>query len=311
VINRIDALRELGMVDQQSVDLVTVRAREAIGPVGPRTQEPSRRRRASTGSRRALAAAIVLAIVGALLLVARPWGSGAADAALLRRAALAITPPAHTIEHILQIQRQGSSVLTTESWQSIDEPGTLRWRQTTTRCGAWTTDESSTLNEQQWFDPDQNRILRMPLRPAEVRASWPQDGPRTEFDPTVPFAAALKRGDAHVVGATSIDRIAVTAISWPTGGATDPTSQNVLYVETTTGAPVAYTWGGGKLDATGGVAAHQRFLTYEFLPQTPESTVALSETAAHPQAAGPVTLTRNQFDRAYQEAELSHCGSVG
>ena len=46
----------------------------------------------------------------------------------MRRALLAVTPPPHTIQHIVSVLHQGSLVLTTESWQSIDEPGSDRWR---------------------------------------------------------------------------------------------------------------------------------------------------------------------------------------
>jgi hypothetical protein len=261
-------------------------------------------------SRTTLATGLVVAIAAAALVLAHPLGGDSADAALLQRAWLAVTPPAHSIQHILHVQRQGSSTVTTESWQSIDDPGTLRWTQTTNACGRWTTDESSTLHDEQWFDADHDRILQAPLDPAKVRASWPQDGPRTEFDPTVPFAAAVQRGDAHVAGSTTLGGVPATAIRWqPTP--TDPTSENVLYVDPSTGTPIAYAWGGGKLDATGGVVAHQRFLTYEFLPSTVSAMGSLSESAAHPQASGPVLVTPQEFDQRYQDAQRAHCGSVG
>ena len=83
MIDQIEALRELGSVEQQSIDLVTLRARAAIGPVARRMPQASWTGRASTRARGALVSALVLVLAGALLLVARPWGSGSADAALL------------------------------------------------------------------------------------------------------------------------------------------------------------------------------------------------------------------------------------
>jgi hypothetical protein len=308
--SRLQTLRELGVVDQASVDRVALGARAAIGPLAERPQGGARRARGAVTGRATLAMGLAVTVAGAALVLAHPWGGDSADAALLQRAWRAVTPPAHSIQHILQVQRQGSSVVTTESWQSVDDPGTLRWTQTTNQCGPWTTDESSTLHDEQWFDADHDRILQAPLDPAKVRASWPQDGPRTEFDPTVPFAAAVQRGDAHVAASMTLGGASATAIRWqPTP--TDPTSENVLYVDPSTGTPIAYAWGGGKLDATGGVVAHQRFLTYEFVPTSAAAEGSLSESAAHPQASGPILVTPQQFDQSYQDAQRAHCGSVG
>jgi hypothetical protein len=261
--------------------------------------------------RRALAGALVALLGAALVLAIRPWGGDPASAGLLQRVRLAVTPPPHTVEHIRQVQHQGSSVVTTESWQSIDDPGMLRWRQTTSAGGSWLMEQSSTLSQQQWFDPDHDRVLRVPLVPAQVRASWPEAGPRVEFDPTVSFAAALRRGDAHLAGHSTIDGKAVTQIRWPVDPVRDPGSLNILYVDTGTGAPVAYDWGGGKLDATGGVVARQRFSAYEFVAESAETDRALSVRASHPDAALPPITTEKQLGAAYQEAQRVHCGGVG
>jgi hypothetical protein len=307
-ISRIESgIGVLGQIDDEAAARVAFGARRLAAWPGtvPLTRErPARRRRV-------LAGALVALLAVALVLVIRPWGGDPASAGLLQRVRLAVTPPPHTIEHIRQVQHQGSSDVTTESWQSIDDPGMLRWRQTTSSCGGWLMEQSSTLSQQQWFDPDHDRVLRIPLVPAQVRASWPEAGPRVEFDPTVSFAAALRRGDAHVAGHSTIDGKAVTQIRWPVDPVRDPGSLNILYVDTGTGAPVAYDWGGGKLDATGGIVARQRFSAYEFVPEGADTDRALSVRASHPDAALPPITTEKQLSAAYQDAQRVHCGGVG
>ena len=308
--SRIDTrIATLGRIDAASAHRVADTARRRVEWGEPNTRQRSRPHHA--WRRRRVAGALVLLLAGGLVYAIGPWGGAPANAALLRRVEIAVTPPAHTVQHIREVRHQGSTVVTTESWQSIDDPGTLRWRQTQSTCGDWVTDISSTLSEQQWFDADHNRVLRVPLVPAKVRASWPAAGPRTEFDPTVPFARALNDGQAHVSGSTAITGVAATQISWPTDASTDPTSRNILYVNTATGVPLAYAWGGGKLDATGGVVAQQRYPTYEFLPEDPATTRALSESAAHPDATLMPLTSQRQFDASFQDAERAHCSSVG
>jgi hypothetical protein len=256
---------------------------------------------------------LAFALAGAFVFAFRPWSGSEANAGLLRRVSIAVTPPRHTIQHIVMVLHQGSLVLRTESWQSIDEPFTLRWRQTMdTKCGGWTTEISSTLNEMQWLDSDHRRVLRHPLVPAEVRAAVPPSGGvRGQFDPTVGFAAALEDGAGHVAGSTSINGVPVTQIDWPTEDPNDPTSRNMIYVATATGVPVALTWGGGKLDATGGVVAQQTYPTYEFLPENAATQSALSVRASNPTAAVPPITTAKAFDAAHSEAQRRHCGGVG
>ena len=87
-----------------------------------RAPPPAPRRRAIAPRRLALAGALALALAGALLVTLRPWGGDSANAGLLRRVSLAVTAPPHTVQHIRQVLRQGSLVLTTESWQSVDDP---------------------------------------------------------------------------------------------------------------------------------------------------------------------------------------------
>jgi hypothetical protein len=304
----------LSRIDRAAVDRVVLHARAGLGVLAG--ERPIRRRRlwhAPPTARGALGGLLALALVGALAFTFRPWSGDHADAALLQRVSIAVTPPPHTIQHIVTVLHQGTLVMTTESWQSIDDPYTLRWRQTSsTTCGGeWTTEMSSTLGQKQWLDSDHGLVLRIPLVPAKERAAVPAGGARGQFDPTVSFASALGHGDAHVAGRTTIDGSAVTRISWPTVDVNDPASRNVIYVATATGVPVAYQWGGGKLDATGGVVARQTFPTYEFLPEDASSRRALSVSQSHPDAAMPPITTERQLSASYQDAQRRHCGGVG
>jgi hypothetical protein len=314
VTSRIDMqIASLGRVDDAAAERVAARARGRMEWPEARPSDRRRSERMLAPRQLALGGAIALAIAGALVLAIHPWGSERANAALLRRVAIAVTPPAHTVQHIVTVMHQGSLVLTTESWQSIDDLFRYRWRQTSsTRCGGnWTTEYSSTPSERQWFDPDHDRVLRMPLVPAKERAAVPLGGARAQFDATVSFAFALRQGEAHVAGTTTLAGKPVTQITWPSQDPADPASRNVIYVETATGVPVAYQWGGGKLDATGGLVAQVTFPTYEFLPDGASAARALSERASHPEAALPPVMPERQFSAATQEAQRMHCGGVG
>jgi hypothetical protein len=306
-------LAALGRIDAAAAERVAAGARGRLQWPAARSSGTRRSRRSLSPRQLAVGGALALAIAGTLVLAIRPWGGERANAALLRRVAIAVTPPPHTVQHIVTVMHQGSQVLTTESWQSIDDPFTYRWRQTSsTRCGGnWTSEFSSTPSERQWFDPDHDRVLRMPLVPAEERASVPAGGARAQFDATVSFAFALRHGDAHVAGTTTLGGKPVTQISWPSADPADPASRNVIYVETATGVPVAYHWGGGKLDATGGLVAQVTFPTYEFLPDSASTVRALSERATHPEAALPPVMPERRFSAATQEAQRAHCGGVG
>jgi hypothetical protein len=302
----------LGSVDSRVAERIVENARRDWAAAAPAPRPPRRLPGAPTRMRLALGGVVALALAGALVFAFRPWSGGQASASLLRRVSIAVTPPPHTVQHIVTVLHQGSLVLTTESWQSMDDQFTLRWRQTMgTKCGDWTTEMSSTIDQRQWFDSDHGRVLRIPLIPAKERAALPADGARVQFDPTVSFAAALKRGEAHVAGSTSLHGVPVTQIDWPSQDPNDPASRNVIFVATATGVPVAYRWGGGKLDATGGVVAQQTFPTYEFLPDNANTRRALSESASHPSAAMPPVTTEKELSAASQEAQRKHCGGVG
>lgn len=303
----------LAHVDPRAIERVVKNAHADLVATPPGMPPRHRPRGAKRGARLAVGGALALALAGASMFAFRPWSGSEANAGLLRRVSIAVTPPPHTIQHIVMVLHQGSLVLRTESWQSIDDPFTLRWRQTMeTKCGGWTTEISSTLHEKQWLDADHGRVLRHPLVPAKERAAVPSSGGvRGQFDPTVGFAEALERGDAHVAGSTSINGVPVTQIDWPTGDPNDPASRNVIYVATATGIPVALSWGGGKLDATGGVVAQQTYPTYEFLPENATTRRALSVRASNPTAAVPPVTTSKELDAAHSDDQRRHCGGVG
>ncbi len=302
----------LGRVDEAVAARVAAAARPSAGTVASRPRGRFRRHVVTLG-RPAVGTALALAVVAALLLSPHPWDGEPASAALLRRVAIAVTPPPHTIQHIVMVLHQGSHAVTTESWQSTDDPFTYRWRQTSsTSCGGtYRAEYSSTPSERQWFDADHERVLRMPLDPARERASVPAGGARAQFDATVSFALALHFGAAHVAGSTMLDGKPVTQITWPSSDPNDPASRNILYVEAATGVPVAYEWGGGKLDSTGGIVARQTYPTYEFLPETPAASRELSEHGAHPAAPLAPMMTERQLSSRAQEAQRLHCGGVG
>jgi hypothetical protein len=304
-----ERIADLGTIDRAVSERVVTAARTRIAPPEPSTREPRRRR----PSRRLAGAVIAAGAVAAAVVALHPGNGSRADAAVLERALVAVTAPPHSIQHIRQVLRQGSLTVATESWQSIDDPGSARRVETSSPCGSWAEDISNSLTQQQWFDPDHDRIVRTTLDPAKVRASWPPlGGPRTEFDPTVPFAVAMHDGVAQVVGATTYEGTPVTHISWPEDPVSDPdgTARNSLYVDSATGAPVVSFWGGGRLDGTGGQVAQQRFLTYEFLPET-TTAGELTEVSAHPAAQIMPLVSRAQFDAEFQVAQRLHCHGVG
>jgi hypothetical protein len=302
----IDQLSDLGTVDEAAAARVAHAARARVGAPDP----PPVPRRRVRRPHLALASMVALGAAIAILLAVHPWGGTRAQAAVLHRALLAITPPAHTIQHIVSVMHQGAYVLRLESWQSIDQPGSDRRLETASDCAGASRDISDSLTELQWFDQAHGRILRAPLDPAKVRASWPAYGPRTQFDPTVGFADALRDGEAHVVGESSVDGMPVTRISWPPDPA-DPSSVNILTVETATGKPLAWQWGGGNRDATGGIVAQQRFETYEFIPENGATSAALTETASHPDATVLPSMSQRELDANLQRWQSAHCTNAG
>lgn len=268
---------------------------------------------------RVLPRASVLVVGGLFLTIAvvayamSGRGTGEAQAAILDRAIVAVTPPADTIIHIRQRLMQASAVVTTESWQSSADPTEYRYRQVSSSCPAFVTEQSVTNQQQQELDPREATVYTTKRNAVTAAASWPAAGPRSLFDPTVAFAAAVKRGEAKVVGETTINGHSAQRLEWPGDPGSDPGNQshNELLVDAKTGAPLEVISGGGKLDGSDGAIQTIHFVTYEFLPSTASSRANLSILTANTTATRTPLASEDQLAKARQAAQLALCGGVG
>lgn len=224
-----------------------------------------RRRRFVVRKRRALAASLAAAALAAAaaLLVAAPFGGSGpstADAAIIRHADAALSPPSHEILHT----KVAGDGFVAEWWQLTSPPYSFLGQKgpvgaVPTQAGDGTTNS--------YYDPASNAIHEMPSAAAP-----------TFSDPLSQVRQALDDGRARVLGNAETDGVATYEIQFADKDGFN--SQGlVAYVDRRTYRPVLL-----SDPQRNGTIVHLRVITLEYLPASAANLRSLSLTARYPTA---------------------------
>ena len=254
-------LRELsGPVEDDERIRLAVREQLAasLQPRPPR-RLPGRRRRVPV--RIVLGATAVAAIATvALLTIVGPAGSGGptvADAAIVRHALNAVTPPADQILHVKVVGEQNGVRIAAETWQQTSAPYAARGvKGEMGRQGEFGDDGRTSLQ----YDPGTNTIYEQP-----------DSSPPTFADPISQIRQDLASGQAHTEGTVAIDGVSLYKIDLPHGmvGFFDAGDYRPRYLDD---------------PQRDGSVVRLRVVAYEYLPMTSSNRELLSVTAQHPSA---------------------------
>ncbi len=233
-------------------------------------RRPKRRRR-----RRLIAAAAGAAVLTAAVTLVVGGGSSepVAAAAVIRHARTAITPVTAAILHAKTIiEQNGSQIGASESWTLPRAADGLLTRIVLTsghtgRPFELATDGTTT----QLYDPATNTIYQRTI-------ALPGPAPTEVVDPVSALRQQLDSGQATFVGTTTVDGTPAYEISFANGSNGD-VDQRTYY-------PLRYE------NPTSNGTLEVRFLTYEYLPATPDNMALLNLGAQHPNA----TLDTNPAD---------------
>jgi hypothetical protein len=256
--------RELTALAQERVEderlRLAVRAQLAA-QVRPRPRpRPQARWRPSTRIAIGATAAAATAAVVALVVLAGTTGSGgpaAADAAIVRHALAAVTPPANEILHERVVGVQNGVSVAAEVWQETSAPYGSRGIKGAAGHQGEFGDNGTTSFE---YDPSTNTIYEQH-----------DSSPPTFTDPISLIRQDLSDNKAQGVGTVAIAGLSLYKIDLPGGliAYVDPSSYRPRYLDD---------------PQRGGGVVRLRVATLEYLPMTPSNRALLSVTAQHPTA---------------------------
>ncbi len=228
---------------------------------------PLRRRRRFVVRRRpALAASLAAAglAAAAALLVAAPFGGSGpstADAAIIRHADAALSPPPHEILHT----KVAGDGFVAEWWQLTSPPYSFLGDKGP--VGSATPEQAGDATTALYYDPATNSIHE------QTGAA-----PPAFSDPLAQVRQSLADGRARVLGSARIDGVDTYKIQFADKDGF--TSQSlVAYVGQRTYRPVML-----SDPQRNGTVVHLQVVTLEYLPATPANLQSLSLTARHPTA---------------------------
>lgn len=254
------------MNDHTDIPYLATLRQELVRAVARRNR---RHRQLMVATRLTVAAAVVAvaATVGVSVFGAAGTGPQNANAAILHRVSLAITPQTDVILHEQTTNTIGDQEWNYEFWQLSDPPYTGRVIKGGVESG-FSGDTMAT------YDPTSNTIQE------QTYQSQPFD------DPVAQLRQLLNDGDAQIVGTTTIDGQAVYEIQ---AHSTDNMLFNgTIYVDQNTYQPVV-----AKIQQNSYDCGHAtpcsgletiHFVAYEYLPDTPANQALVSITAQHPDA---------------------------
>jgi hypothetical protein len=226
---------------------------------------PKRRPRRRVRGRALLATSLAApAVVAAALLIAGPFGGGdtsTADAAIIRHADEALSPPPNEILHTKEI----GDGFVAEWWQLTSSPYTFVGDKGP--VGAASPEQAGDATNSSYYDPATNTIHEM------------SGGGTTSFgDPVAQVHQMLDEGRARVLGTARVDGVDTYKIQFAEKDGF--TSQSlVAYVDQGSYRPVLL-----SDPQRDGTVVDLRVVTLEYLPATPANLQSLSLTARHPGA---------------------------
>jgi hypothetical protein len=201
------------------------------------------------------------ALAAAVLALGWPGGGAAgpsaADAAIIRHALQAVTPPENFIVHVKETGVQNGTPVSVEWWQQTSPPYALRMiKGAFGRQGEGGNDGTTSYQ----YDAATNTVVETPS------SSVP-----TLVDPIESVRSQLARGGGRVAGKATIDGTVMYKIELPTGAIAyfDTTGYRPMYIDNPQGD---------------GSVVRTRVETYEELPPNPVHEQLLSVTAQHPDA---------------------------
>jgi hypothetical protein len=214
----------------------------------------------------AAAVAGLLAVAVVALVAGNPGSHGptTADAAIIRHAAAALTPPPNEILHT-KVEGDG---FVSETWKLTSAPYSFLGYKGP--IGAATPEAAVSGTTASWYDPATNSIHESPITKPKP--------PQGFDDPLAQVHQALQNGEARVLGTAHVDGVNTYKIQFADEGEFGPSSL-VAYVDQITYRPIVL----DDPQRNGGIV-HLRVVTIELLPSTPANMQLLSLTARHPGA---------------------------
>jgi hypothetical protein len=248
----------------------TARASSARAMLETEFSAPSKRRRRRRVRGRALlatslAAPAAVAVAAAVLLIAGVFGANgpsSADAAIIRHADEALSPPPNMILHTKEV----GDGFQAEWWQLTSAPHTFVLDKG--QVGAASPEQAGDATDSSYYDPATNTIHEKS-----------GGGTTGVGDPVTQVHQMLDEGRARVLGTAQIDGQNTYKIQFEDKDGY--TSQGlVAYVDQQTYRPVLL-----SDPQRDGTVVTLRVVTFEYLPATPANLQSLSLTARHPGAA--------------------------
>jgi hypothetical protein len=228
---------------------------------------PMRRPRRRVRGRALLATSLAApAVVAAALLIAGVFGGGGAstaDAAIIRHADEALSPPPNEILHTKEI----GDGFVAEWWQLTSPPYTFVGDKGP--VGAASPEQAGNATNSSYYDPATNTIHEM------------SGGGTTSFgDPVAQVHQMLDEGRARVLGTARVDGVDTYKIQFAEKDNGFTSQSLVAYVDQGSYRPVLL-----SDPQRDGTVVTLRVVTLEYLPATPANLQSLSLTARHPGAA--------------------------
>jgi len=237
-------------------------------PAGHRPRRRVRRRAllATSLAAPALVAAAALLVAG----VFSANGPSAADAAIIRHADDALSPPPNKILHTKEV---GDGFMA-EWWQLTSPPYTFVL--TKGPVGAASAEGAGDATHSSYYDPATNTIHEEP-----------GGGTTSVGDPIAQVHQMLDEGRARVLGTATVDGVDTYKIQFAEKDDGFTSQSLIAYVDQSTYRPVLL-----STPQRNGTVVNLRVVTLEYLPATQANLQSLSLTSRHPGArvvAGPAS----------------------
>lgn len=207
-----------------------------------------------------LTAAAVVAAASGMLLFGNGSATSTADAAVIHRAAAALSPPAGQIFHY-KLEGDG---FVAESWRMTSAPYAFLAGKGPVGSVGYVSADGTTVSH---YDPTTNTISQVP-----------SNKPLAPDDPLSEIEQELQDGQARVLGTATIDGMPTYKIQLADNNRFDAQSM-IAYVDRATYRPIML-----AAPQSTGSTVELDVVAFEFLPATPANQKLLSLTDRYPSA---------------------------